>query len=343
MNAEISLLQGLVPDLIKEIRQRYSILEQISAGTNVGRRTLAAKLGLSERTIRSESDYLKKLELISITNSGMQLTDKGKRLFLEMRPLLKSMIQSSNLERQLARGLNIERTMIVPGDVSVTVSGYEMLAEKLSSALDLLLPLDQQIVTVLGGFTLAQVADKLSPRLGRNRRLNFVPGRGALGEDVTTQSNTIVQKMAKATASNYQTLYLPEKVSPEAYHSLLRDSAITSVLESISKSDAVIHGVGAADEMAQRRGFSSLALSELRSKGAVTECFGCFFNSRGEIVESISRVGLQFEDLKKIPHIFAVACGKNKAAAIKAYMQRAPQQTWLITDEVCANQILKGK
>ena len=33
---------------------------------------------------------------------------------------------------------------------------------------------------------------------------------------------------------------------------------------------------------------------------------------------------------------------KRKPKAIRAYMKNAPKQTWLITDEAAANEILKG-
>jgi len=48
------------------------------------------------------------------------------------------------------------------------------------------------------------------------------------------------------------------------------------------------------------------------------------------------------KDIQHIPYVFAVAGGRGKAKAIRAYMQNAPKQTWLITDEAAANQILKG-
>lgn len=57
----------------------------------------------------------------------------------------------------------------------------------------------------------------------------------------------------------------------------------------------------------------------------------------------IPRIGLQLEDLDKIPHVFAIAAGASKAAAIVAYMHHAPKQTWLITDEGASNLVLKGK
>ncbi|MDU7055187.1 MAG: sugar-binding domain-containing protein, partial [Enterococcus hirae] len=43
-----------------------------------------------------------------------------------------------------------------------------------------------------------------------------------------------------------------------------------------------------------------------------------------------------------VPIILAIAGGKSKAKAIRAYMKNAPKQTWLITDEAAAKEILKG-
>ncbi|WP_316396384.1 sugar-binding domain-containing protein, partial [Enterococcus faecium] len=51
---------------------------------------------------------------------------------------------------------------------------------------------------------------------------------------------------------------------------------------------------------------------------------------------------IELQDLEKVPIIMAIAGGKSKAKAIRAYMKNAPKQTWLITDEAAANEILKG-
>lgn len=319
MDSDFSLLEALVPDVLKILRQRYLVLEQISLHAPIGRRSVAQHLGLSERNIRTETEYLSQLGLIETKSFGMFLTEKGEKTLKDAGPL------------------------IVPGNADFQDRVYEEMGEKLSSALNLLLPLGHSIVTILGGAALARSAKYLSPDLANNRQLEFVPGRGALGENVETQSNTIVQEMAAKTSGTYKTLYLPEQVSDDAYKSLIRESSIADVLQDISQSDAVIHGIGLAQEMAQRRGYNSIKLSELREKRAVTECFGCFFDEHGKVVDRITQVGLQFENLYKIPHIFAFACGARKAQAIKAYMPNAPHQTWLITDEGASNMILKGK
>lgn len=343
MNSDFSLLEALVPDILKVLRQRYLVLEQISLNAPIGRRNVAQHLGLSERNVRTETEYLKELGLIEIKSFGMFLTEKGKKTLKDAAPFIDRLFNAGENEVKLAKRLGIDRTIIVPGDADLQDRVYQEMGEALSSALDLLLPLGHSIITVLGGQVLANSAKYLSASLGNNRQLEFVPGRGALGENVATQSNTIVQEMAAQTHGTYKALYLPEQVSAAAYRSLIRESSISDVLQDISQSDAVIHGIGLAQEMAKRRGYDSIKLSELREKKAVTECFGCFFDDQGKIVDRITQVGLQFENLKKIPYIFAFACGSKKAAAIKAYMPNAPRQTWLITDEGASNMILKRK
>lgn len=343
MNSELSLLEALVPDVLKILRQRYLVLEQISINAPVGRRIVAQHLGLSERNVRTETEYLKKLGMIEIKSFGMFMTEKGEKTLQDAAPIIDRLFNSDETEIKLARKLGIERTIIVPGNSDLQDRVYEEMGEALSSALDLLLPLGHSIITILGGMAIANSARYLSRSLGNNRQLEFVPGRGALGENVATQSNTIVQEMAAKTSGTYKNLYLPEQVSSATYRSLIREPAIADVLQDISQSDAVIHGIGLAQEMAKRRGYDSIKLSELREKKAVTECFGCFFDDKGKIVDRITQVGLQFENLKKIPYIFAFACGEQKAPAIKAYMPNAPRQTWLITDEGASNMILNGK
>ena len=343
MYSEIPVLEALVPDILKVFRQRYLVLEQISLKAPIGRRSVAQSLGLSERNVRTETEYLRDLGLIEIKSFGMFMTEKGQKMLQDAAPVIDRLFNARETEVDLARKLGIERTIIVPGDSDLQELVYERMGEELNSALDLLLPLGYSIITVLGGAALAKSAKNLSRNLGKNRQLEFVPGRGALGENVAIQSNTIVQEMALRTGGKYRTLYLPEQVSTEAYKSLIRESTVADVLEDISKTDVVIHGIGLAQDMARRRGYDSVRLSELREKKVVTECFGCFFDSEGKIVDRVHQVGLQFENLNKIPHIFAFACGGRKAKAIKAYMPNAPHQTWLITDEGASKKILKEK
>ena len=69
---------------------------------------------------------------------------------------------------------------------------------------------------------------------------------------------------------------------------------------------------------------------------------GTFSIENGEVIYKVPKIGIELNELQDVPVILAVAGGKSKAKAIKAYMKNAPKQTWLITDEAAANEILKG-
>jgi central glycolytic genes regulator len=104
----------------------------------------------------------------------------------------------------------------------------------------------------------------------------------------------------------------------------------------------VLHGIGDAITMAERRKTYSEIKRKLEEKKAVGEAFGYYFNEEGEIVHKVLTIGLQLEDLAHIPHVIAVAGGSSKAKAIKAYLKQAPSSTILITDEGVAQRLLKG-
>ena len=57
MESDFSLIKALVPDVLKILRRRYLILEQIGLDAPVGRRTVAQKLGLSERNVKISLHY----------------------------------------------------------------------------------------------------------------------------------------------------------------------------------------------------------------------------------------------------------------------------------------------
>ena len=93
--------------------------------------------------------------------------------------------------------------------------------------------------------------------------------------------------------------------------------------------------------MAHRRSMSKDLVAMLKEKRAVGEAFGYFFDESGRVVYRISRIGIQLEDLASMDCVVAVAGGASKAKAIVSYMNHAPKQTCLITDEGAAKAILK--
>ncbi|MEL5940349.1 sugar-binding domain-containing protein, partial [Tetragenococcus halophilus] len=153
---------------------------------------------------------------------------------------------------------------------------------------------------------------------------------------------SVSAEMATRSQGDYRALFVPEQLSAITYDSLLKEPSIVDVLNLINQANCVIHSIGRALHMAARRKMTEEEILMLKRKNAVAESFGYFFDEDGKVVYKIPRVGLQLKDIRDIPYIFAVAGGKSKAKAIRAYMENASQQTWLITDEAAANEILRG-
>ena len=80
MKSLIELQKRLLPDVLSIIQKRFHILQYIGAMEPVGRRSLAATVGLTERVLRSEVDFLKEQKLLFSTSAGMSLTDDGREI-----------------------------------------------------------------------------------------------------------------------------------------------------------------------------------------------------------------------------------------------------------------------
>ena len=91
MRPMIELQQQLVPDLMEVMKKRYFILRHVMLSDSVGRRTLAGALGMTERVLRAETDYLKAQGLLDIHVSGMRISEQGRKLVSEMEPLFQEL------------------------------------------------------------------------------------------------------------------------------------------------------------------------------------------------------------------------------------------------------------
>ena len=343
VKSEISSIMELIPDAFEILRRRYRILQYIDFLAPVGRRVLAQQLDMSERSMRTETDLLKKQHLVKSNRGGMSLTAEGVQLYHELDPIMKSLSGESQKEVALAEHLGIRRAVIIPGDSDREAGVFTHFGHCLTDLLQANLTDDRDnIIVVLGGTTLKKVADHMRKIPFCEEHNIFVSGRGGIGEKVEVQANTISAQMAERVGGDHVSLYVPESVSQSTYDSLLSEPSIQKALQLISQSTCVIHGIGNALHMAESRGMTGKQIQALIDRGAVAETFGYFYNSDGEVVYRLPRIGLQLEDMESIPTIFAVAGGKNKAQVIQSYMNNAPQQTCLLTDEGAANEILKG-
>jgi central glycolytic genes regulator len=342
MKDELKMIEAVAPDMLDILQERFQILRNIYWMQPIGRRSLSESMGMTERVLRTETDLLKQFHLIETSKSGMTLTNKGLEVYQGLELMMDQLLGMHQTETAMAQYFGIQRCIVVAGDSGAQKKVLYEFGDSLTTALNMLLPNGNNTIAVMGGTTMATVAEHMGTLETEKRHNLFVPARGGIGEAVAVQANSVSAVMAGNTGGYHRALYVPEQLSWETYNSLLQEPSIQEVLTLISQANCVIHSIGRASHMAARRKMSEEELVMLKQKNAVAESFGYFFNEEGQVVYKIPRIGLQLKDLQEIPYVVAIAGGKTKAKAIRAYMKNAPQQTWLITDEAAANEILKG-
>ena len=147
--------------------------------------------------------------------------------------------------------------------------------------------------------------------------------------------------MARKTGGDYRLLHVPDRLSEEAYQTLVQDPQIQALVAANRGSRIVLHGIGDAMAMAKRRKSKETEIDSLRAAGALGEAFGYYFDRSGQIVSKIPTVGLRIEDVRQAEAVIAVAGGRSKAFAIASVL-RGGHRGVLVTDEGAALDMIRG-
>ncbi|MCQ2374206.1 MAG: DNA-binding transcriptional regulator [Phascolarctobacterium sp.] len=339
MDNIINLQKKIVPELTDLLVLRYQIMRQVSHEHPIGRRALASKLGLSERVLRAQVDFLKKSGLLDFSSSGMTVTEEGTDILRELADYVRKLQGISYLEKQLSDSLKIGRVVILPGDSDQEEVVKREIGRTAARILSKLLGDGKaHIVAVSGGTTMAAMAANIS---GSQPNTVVVPARGGLGDNVELQANTIATVLAQKLGASYRQLYVPDSVSEDILNSILKeDIGVKAVVDVIKKADILVHGMGQASVMARHRRLSPEILDKLEADGAVGEAFGQYCALDGKQVYMTNNAGLMLQDLENIGVIIGVAGGKSKAAAILSVI-RASRQDILVTDEAAALEMVR--
>ncbi|NMB13145.1 MAG: sugar-binding transcriptional regulator [Firmicutes bacterium] len=329
----LAVIRKIAPEIAELVEKRYTILRNIYFVQPVGRRALAARLRLPERTVRNEIELLREQGLLVSNPAGMQVTDAGERILGDLKEYVRELRGLSGLERRLAQLLGLQQVIIVPGDSDEDETVKKEMAKATAKYLKAGLQ-DGDVLAVTGGTTLAEVARSF-PASADKRDIMVVPARGGLGEEVEKQANTVAANIAQRLGGTYRLLHVPDDVGEDVIASLCGDPKIREMLDLIKETDMVLHGIGTAEEMAKRRRLGEADLELLRDRKAVGEAFGYYFDRKGHIVYTTTSVGLRMEDLAKIDKVVAVGGGHTKAEAALAVMSNRYQHV-CITDEGAA-------
>ncbi len=338
MKELIHLQKIIYPDLLAKMQNRYSVLYTIFLFQPIGRRGIVEHTNLPERYVRSEITLLQNQGLIDSTTKGMLITEEGKSIIDRLHAFIRELTGLTSLETELKQRTGIKNIVIVAGDSDEEPFVKRSLGRATVQFLKNIITTDVSIA-VTGGTTMAAVADAMMPF--EKAKCLFLPARGGVGEKVENQANTIVAQMAKAEHGDYRLLHVPDPLSETLYQSVIKEPSIKETLSLIKHATIVLHGIGEALPMAERRKTASETVAKLKKEEAVSEAFGYYFNQDGDIVHKVRTIGMQLEDLAGIHHVVTIAGGTSKAQAIASFMKQNKSDV-LITDEAAAKEIVKN-
>ena len=151
-----------MPDLLDVMQKRYEILQYIRLTEPIGRRSLAASLGISERVLRAEVQFLKEQNLLEIKTSGMTLTPEGSDLLYILEDTMKDVLGLTLLENTLKERLNLEQVIIVSGDSDHSPWVKKEMGRAAVACMKNRFQ-GENIVAVTGGTTPEAVAEMMTP------------------------------------------------------------------------------------------------------------------------------------------------------------------------------------
>ncbi|GAB3801127.1 sugar-binding transcriptional regulator [Virgibacillus kimchii] len=335
----INLQKKLLPDLLEVMEERYSVLHAVQLLQPIGRRALAENTNLTERHVRADIEFLQRQGFIQITTKGMFTTKEGEALLEQLRSFFGEIMGLSVLENQIQERLNVEQVIVVAGNSDESEWVKQEMGKACVSYLNKK-KTNVRTVAVTGGSTMAAAAEVMKP-LQEKPTPVFVPARGGVGERAENQANTIAVEMAKRANGDYRLLYVPDPLSEPAYQSMINEASINETLSLIKSASVVLHGIGDALKMAERRKTPEPIVERLKEQGAVSEAFGYYFDDKGHIVHKVRTIGMQLEDLHKVEEVISIAGGTSKAKAITSYLKKG-KSSLLITDEAAAEEMLKN-
>jgi len=134
--------------------------------------------------------------------------------------------------------------------------------------------------------------------------------------------------------------------SPDIKDAMLRDGSIRAALESAASREMALVGIGTLDESAPLIRFGHISARDRRrllAAGAIGDVCTRFFTPDGEPVHVLDDrlIAIEWDELKRIPLVVAMAAGVDKRDAILGAL-RAACMNVLITDAATARAVLKG-
>lgn len=207
---------------------------------------------------------------------------------------------------------------------------------------------DQQVLDLSWGTTLLAVIEALAPQnLPDLRVVQMLGGLGRLESE--TYGADLTMRMAQTLGAKMRLLPSPGIVSSKLVRdALLEDVNIAETLALAARAELAIVGIGApmpGSVVTQAGILTENDLLELKAMGAVGDIALRFFDADGVAIEHPINdriIGLDLEQIKRIPRVIGVAGGAGKFDVVRAAV-RGHLVDVLITDEITAIRLIQEK
>lgn len=175
-----------------------------------------------------------------------------------------------------------------------------------------------------------------------HQEATILPLIGGLSDDYfDIQSNQLSYDLARKMRGKAKYLYSPALVSnPLIREELSNNNAIQSILEAGKEVDLALIGISSLDQESNMRRLGFLSeedVVDLRRHNAVGVINSRFYDNEGNETENdINQnvIGLNLEDLKKIPDVMTVVYGDQKVDAIRVALESGLLNIIVTTDTI---------
>lgn len=226
-----------------------------------------------------------------------------------------------DLEQELIRRFNIKHALLSL-DHADSDRQRAILAGLVATWLDRNLS-DGSIVAVGMGRNVSAVSEHVISATAR--RVTFVCAiGGSYRGGVTMNADHICRRLAARFGGESETLYAPAMVgSPSLRAALLDNDTVRRTLDNARRADVALVGVGDMSEdsnMVRMGWFSAQEINEAKRSGTVGDIMGYDFidiHGRPAMTPIQGRVvGLNADDLRRIPNVIAIAAEASKVTAM---------------------------
>lgn len=255
------------------------------------------------------------------------------------------------LESELRRRFGLKEALVVTDlyDNQNTDISIKRIGEMAASYLDETLK-DGDSIGVSWGRTMYQTVRQLKPSSPRRIQVLQLMGNCMDDYNLDIDVTTLTERMAQVFQGTAVRLYAPMHVNSDIVRKeLLREPIIQKTMDKIRSVDYALTGIADVSLDRPRSTWAGYLTEnkkrELIKKGAVGYLCGYFLDKDGnKLSDPINDkiIGISFEDLKKIPHVIAVAGGIDKTHAIYAAL-KGKLIHCLITDSRIAEKLLSKR